>query len=261
MPESTETLNRYRAAAEAAARLAGDLLRDNYESDLDVKELADHDIKLDLDVRSQKVITDSLLGAFPDHGLLGEEEGGDEGNPDSAYQWVVDPIDGTVNFFYGIPHFCVSIALRRGEENIVGVIYDPMRDEMWGATEAEDSSTELNGRPVSASCRERLADAVVTVGFSKTRESMDAGLEKYKNIAYRVRKTRMLGSAALALAYIACGRLDAYIEESVNLWDIAAGVLLLEKAGGRVTLTTPDHAPNCLSIVATNGRIPLEDVL
>jgi myo-inositol-1(or 4)-monophosphatase len=261
MPDSTETLNEFLAAAEAAARLAGQLQRDNYETDLDVNELADHDIKLDLDVRCQKVIADYLLAAFPDHALLGEEEGGDVGNVDSEYQWVVDPIDGTVNYFYGIPHFCVSIALRRADENIVGVIYDPMRDEMWSVTAAEGSVTELNGRVVSVSARERLADAVVTVGFSKTKESMDAGLEKYKKIGYRVRKTRMLGSAALALAYIACGRLDAYIEESVNLWDIAAGVLLLEKAGGKVTLTAPDHAPNCLSIIATNGRIPVEDVL
>lgn len=261
MPEATSTLKQFLGAAEAAARLAGQLQRDKYETNLDVNELADHDIKLDLDVRCQKLIADHLLAAFPDHGLLGEEEGGDVGNLDSEYQWVVDPIDGTVNYFYGIPHFCVSIALRRGDENIVGVIYDPMRDEMWSASEAEDSVTELNGRAVSVSSRERLADAVVTVGFSKTKESMDAGLEKYKKIGYRVRKTRMLGSAALALAYIASGRLDAYIEESVNLWDVAAGVLLLEKAGGKVTLTAPDYAPDCLSIIATNGRIPVEEVL
>lgn len=253
-------MNDFLQAAEAAARAAGAVQRANYESDLEVNEMADHDIKLDLDVRCQELITGDLLTTFPDHGLLGEEEGGEVGNVDSEYQWVVDPIDGTVNYYYGIPHFCVSIALQRNKETIVGVIYDPMRDEMWSAT-ADAAEATLNGRVISASARERLADAVVTVGFSKTKESMDVGLEKYKKIGYRVRKTRMLGSAALALSYIACGRLDAYVEESVNLWDIAAGVLLVEKAGGKVTMTVPEHAPNCISIIATNGRIPLEDVL
>ncbi len=259
MSDSSDTLNEFRTAAEAAARAAGQLLRDNYESDLDVNELADHDIKLDLDVRSQELITQLLLGEFTEHGFLGEE-GGNVGNAESEFQWVVDPIDGTVNYYYGIPHFCVSIALQRGGETVVGVIYDPMRDEMWSVT-AADTAPALNGREISVSSRERLADAVITVGFSKTKESMDVGLEKYKKIGYRVRKTRMLGSAALALTYIACGRLDAYVEESVNLWDIAAGVLLVQKAGGKITLTTPEHAPECLSIVATNGKIPLEEVL
>jgi len=259
MPDSYDTLNEFRKAAEAAARAAGQLLNDNYETELDVNELADHDIKLDLDVRSQGLIARLLLDQFTDHGFLGEE-GGNVGNADSEYQWVVDPIDGTVNYYYGIPHFCVSIALQRNGETVVGVIYDPMRDEMWSVT-ADDAAPTLNGRQISVSLRERLADAVITVGFSKTKESMDVGLEKYKKIGYRVRKTRMLGSAALALTYIACGRLDAYIEESVNLWDIAAGVLLVQKAGGKITLTIPDHAPQCISIVATNGRIPLEEVL
>ncbi len=259
MSDAPDTLNEFRTAAEAAARAAGQLLRENYETDLDVNELADHDIKLDLDVRSQELITRLLLDRFTDHGFLGEE-GGNVGNADSEFQWVVDPIDGTVNYYYGIPHFCVSIALQRGGETVVGVIYDPMRDEMWSVT-AADAAATLNGREISVSPRERLADAVITVGFSKTKESMDVGLEKYKKIGYQVRKTRMLGSAALALTYIACGRLDAYVEESVNLWDIAAGVLLVQKAGGKITLTTPEHAPECLSIVATNGKIPLEEVL
>jgi len=259
MSTPSDSLNEFRTAAEAAARAAGQLLRDNYETDLDVNELADHDIKLDLDVRSQELITRLLLDQFSDHGFLGEE-GGNVGNVDSEFQWVVDPIDGTVNYYYGIPHFCVSIALQRGGETVVGVIFDPMRDEMWSVT-TDDEVPTLNGRKISVSLRERLADAVITVGFSKTKESMDVGLEKYKKIGYQVRKTRMLGSAALALTYIACGRLDAYVEESVNLWDIAAGVLLVEKAGGRITLTTPEHAPQCISIVATNGKIPLEEVL
>ena len=117
------------AAANAAARSAGALLRQHFGAPLDVNEFHAHDIKLELDVRAQELITAALLGQFPDHAIFGEE--GIAGNQASEYQWIVDPIDGTVNYFYGIPHYCISIALRRGEEIQLGVIYDPARDELW----------------------------------------------------------------------------------------------------------------------------------
>ena len=242
--------------AEAAARLAGDLLRDNYDSPLQVNEALQYDLKLELDVRSQTLISGCLLETFPDHMILGEE--GNEGCSPSDFEWIVDPIDGTVNYFYGIPHFAVSIALRHCGEMVLGVIYDPMRDELWSAL-AEENHALLNGKPTRASGRAKLADSVVTIGFSKSKESLDAGMERYRKIAYEVRKTRMLGSAALALTYIACGRLDAYIEEQINLWDIAAGKLIVEKAGGRVDLTPHENDPNKFSITAWNGLLPLED--
>lgn len=237
-----------------AAKKAGELLRENYETDLVVDAMHDHDIKLNLDVRSQDLITDCLLTAFPEHALYGEE--GIAGDTDSEWQWVVDPIDGTVNYFYGIPHFCVSIALRHKEKIVLGVIYDPMSDELW--TVEKDGSPTLNGRTIKASSRDQLKDTVMTIGFSKTKESMDVGLERYKNIAYKVRKTRMLGSAALALAYISCGRLDAYIEESISLWDVAAGILLVENAGGKVELTPLSSGTEQYAIVATNGKITFD---
>ena len=112
-----------------AARAAGALLRENYESDLNVDELHDYDIKLELDVRAQDLITEQILAKFPDHAIYGEE--GLAGNQESLFQWIVDPIDGTVNFFYGIPHFCVSIAMREAGEAKLGVIYDPMADELY----------------------------------------------------------------------------------------------------------------------------------
>ena len=247
-------MSQYLETAIDAAQKAGVLLRENYETDLVVDSMHDHDIKLNLDVRSQELITECLLGAFPEHALYGEE--GIAGDPDSEWQWVVDPIDGTVNYYYGIPHFCVSIALRHKQEIVVGVIYDPMMDELWSVEKGEPPT--LNGREIKASSRDQLKDTVMTIGFSKTKESMDVGLERYKTIAYKVRKTRMLGSAALALAYISCGRLDAYIEESISLWDVAAGILLVESVGGKVELTPLSPSDDQFAIVATNGKITFD---
>lgn len=249
-------MNSYLEIATKAAREAGALLRENYETDLSVDAMHDHDIKLELDVRSQDLITSILLGAFPDHAIYGEE--GIAGNSDSAIEWIVDPIDGTVNYFYGIPHFCVSIAMREAGVLKVGVIYDPMMDELY-AVEAGGIPTR-NGKPISASSRANLSEAVVTIGFSKSKEAMDAGMERYRAIAYQVRKSRMMGSAALALAYIACGRLDAYIEEQISLWDIAAGQLLVEAAGGSIKLSDSTSHPDKWGIVAHNGKLPLDGI-
>ncbi len=237
-----------------AAREAGALLRANFGGELAVDALHRHDIKLALDVESQKLIESRILAAFPGHAIYGEE--GLAGDQGSETQWIVDPIDGTVNFFYGIPHFCVSIAMRRGGALQVGAVYDPMLDEMF-AVDLEGPATR-NGEPIRPSARDALEDAVVTVGFSKSSESIEAGLARYRAIAHRVRKTRMMGSAALALAYIACGRLDAYIEESISLWDIAAGQLMVERGGGSVVLRSTGGQSDKWSIVASNGRLPLE---
>ncbi len=242
-----------------AAKQAGALIRDNYESDLKVNVLEEHDIKIELDVRSQRLISEIILKAHPDHSILGEEEGTDEGNPDSEYRWVVDPIDGTVNFYFGIPHFCVSIALQHRGETIVGVVYDPMRDELF--TVAPDQPSMRNGEPISVSDRNTWEQAVITVGFSKTGEGMEAGIERFKRIAFKVRKTRMLGSAALGMAYIACGRLDAYIEEAVSLWDIAAGELLIQRAGGSVVRgELKGEKLDKFGVVSSNGNLPINEL-
>lgn len=236
-----------------AAREAGSLLRANFGGELAVDAMHRHDIKLALDVESQTLIEERILGAFPGHAIYGEE--GLAGDQGSETQWIVDPIDGTVNFFYGIPHFCISIAMRRDGELKIGAIYDPMLDEMF-AVDFEGPATR-NGAVIRPSGRSALEEAVVTVGFSKSSESIDAGLARYKAIAHRVRKTRMMGSAALALAYIACGRLDAYLEESISLWDIAAGLLMLERGGGSVDLRPSPGKADKWGIVASNGSLPL----
>jgi myo-inositol-1(or 4)-monophosphatase len=237
----------------AAAREAGALLRQHFGTALDVNEFHAHDIKLDLDVRSQDLITAHLLGAFPDHAIFGEE--GIAGNQASEFQWIVDPIDGTVNYFYGIPHFCISIALRQAGEILLGVIYDPQRDELW-AVERGGIPT-LNDQSIAVSARTKLSDAVLSVGFSKTATTIAAGLPLLEKYVKRARKCRLMGSAALDLAYVACGRLDAYIEQSVSLWDVAAGKLLVEAAGGSFQMTERADAPGKISVVASSGRIDL----
>jgi myo-inositol-1(or 4)-monophosphatase len=247
-------------------------MRRNLGATKTVNEATIHDIKLELDVRCQQLIQKRLHAAFPNIGFLGEE--GDAQTDDFELRWVVDPIDGTVNFAYGIPHACVSIALQeavrhdraqRGREaqpdnvpilashqTIVGVVYDPFADELWTATTREPA--KLNGRPIRVSARRKLADCIVSTGFAKDRGSMERGLPYFTWLVRRVRKVRMMGAAALALTYVACGRFDAYIEGGVNLWDIAAGGFIVERAGGNFwRALRPDSKK--IRMVASNGII------
>jgi myo-inositol-1(or 4)-monophosphatase len=247
-------MNTYLQAATDAARAAGKLLRDEFGSVLDVNEFSAHDIKLDLDVRTQDLITTMLLARFPEHAIYGEE--GLAGNQASDFQWIVDPIDGTVNYFYGIPHFCVSIALRERGEIIVGVIYDPSRDELWQVERG--SAPTLNGRAIRVSARDKLSDAVLSIGFAKSKTTIAAGLPVLEYFIGRARKCRLMGSAALDLAYVACGRLDAYIESSVSLWDVAAGKLLVEAAGGSFEMAPRTDNPDKISVRASSGLLDLE---
>src|SRR5437764_1744760 len=151
-------MKHYLDAAENAARAAGDLLRKNFHRSQHVNVALAHDIKLAIDVQTQELITQKLLKQFPEHALYGEE--GIVGDQNSEHQWIVDPLDGTVNYFYRIPHFCVSIALRCSGEIMVGVIYDPMRDELW--TVQKGQTPRLNGQAVRVSDRAELSEAVVS---------------------------------------------------------------------------------------------------
>ena len=233
-------LNQALRAAAQAARAVGALMRGQLHANKRANAVTQHDIKLELDVRSQKLIERSLGRAFPGVALLGEE--GVVGHTDAEYRWVVDPIDGTVNFAYGIPHTCVSIALQRraetpktaefedGYQSVVGVVYDPFCDELWSGIRGQPAL--LNGRIIRVSGRRRLREAIVSIGFAKSQESLEATLPYFNKLVYRVRKIRMMGAAALGLTYVATGRFDAYIERGIRLWDIAAGGLIVECAGG-----------------------------
>ncbi len=241
-PGASKQLNLSRAEAVAAdaAGSAGRLMRRHLAAHKHAHAVTQHDIKLDLDVHCQKLIERALRSAFPGVAVVGEE--GVVGKPNGEYRWIVDPIDGTVNFTYGIPHACVSIALqgraedessagyKDGYQTVVGVVYDPFCDEMW--TAALGRPARLNGRIIRVSRRRELREAIVSIGFAKTRETLAATLPYFNRLIHRVRKIRIMGAAALGLAYVATGRFDAYIERGIRLWDIAAGGLLVECAGG-----------------------------
>src|SRR6266446_6717818 len=180
-------MKHYLDTAEHAARAAGKLLRDNFRQRQRVNAVTAHDVKLEIDVRTQELITDLLLKKFPGHALFGEE--GVAGDQNTEHQWVVDPLDGTVNYFYGIPHFCVSIALRLRSEILVGVIYFPIREELWSGQKGE--SPRLNGHHFRVSARADLAEAVVSVGLSKTGVTIEAGLPLLQQMIHRARKCRL----------------------------------------------------------------------
>jgi myo-inositol-1(or 4)-monophosphatase len=247
-------MKRYLDAAETAARAAGKLLRQNFQQRPRVHAVAAHDIKLEIDIEAQGLISKLLLDEFPAHALYGEE--GIVGDQSSDHQWIVDPLDGTVNYFYGIPHFCVSIALRLRNQIMVGVIYDPLRDEIWAGPKGE--VPKLNGCSIHVSDRTELAEAVISVGLAKTAETIDANFPLLREMIHRVRKCRVFGSSALDLAYVACGRFDAYVETGISLWDIAAGWLLVENAGGTVDVRPRENMKDKYSIVASNGIIDLK---
>lgn len=240
-----------------AALTAGNFLRAEFGKTAVVDEECHHDIKLALDKESQEMITQILLNAHPEDALYGEE--GIAGNQDSTRQWIVDPIDGTVNFFYGIPHFCVSIALRIDGEIVAGVIHDPIVQETW--TVEKGGPAMHNGNPIQCSKRTKLEESILFVGCGKDGEALKTGMERFARASLRARKMRMMGSAALGMAYIASGRLDAYVESRISLWDIAAGQLLVETAGGKVDLSPSPNNPDTYSIVASNGLIPIEEIL
>src|SRR3954464_6950785 len=247
-------MNSYLDAAENAARAAGKLLSDNFQQRQRVNAYAAHDIKLEIDVQAQELIGKLLLEEFPAHALYGEE--GIIGDQSSDHQWVVDPLDGTVNYFYGIPHFCVSIALRFKREIIIGVIYDPVREEMWSVQKG--AKPTLNGEEFRVSDRADLAEAVISVGLSKTGVTIDSGLPLLQQMVHRARKCRLMGSAALDMAYVACGRFDAYIEQGISLWDVAAGWILIETAGGTVDVRPRTDMKDKFSVIASNGVIDLK---
>jgi myo-inositol-1(or 4)-monophosphatase len=250
-------MSTYLSTAIESARAAGELIRLNFGTSLVVNAEEAHDLKLQLDVSAQELITKMLLEQFPDHAVLGEE--GSCGSADAEYQWIIDPIDGTVNFFYGIPHFCISIALRERGTLVLGTIFDPIKNELWRVSRGEPAF--LNERPIQVSPRTLLSESIISVGLSKSPRAIEAGLKTFNTLIRRARKCRMMGSAALDLAYVASGRIDAYIETSVNLWDIAAGWLLVEAAGGKITVQPSSIEENKLSVTAWNGQLDVQTQL
>ena len=258
--------------AVAAAQSAGAIMAKNLNLPKKVNATTQHDIKLDLDERCQRLIESMLLKALPHVAILGEE--GVVGDQQAEYRWVVDPIDGTVNFTYGIPHACVSIALQERSpkskvqcpmsrpgvggadedyENLVGVVLDPFTEELF--TGIRGQPAHLNGRCIHVSGRTRLNEAIISVGFAKTKASLDQMLPSFTRLVHRVRKIRILGAAALSLAYVAAGRVDAYVESGLRLWDIAAGGLIVECAGGDFWHEPLPGQAHSYRILVNNGHL------
>ncbi len=253
-------------AAQAAeiAQEAGALLRNYFDRGVATEYKGDVDIVTEADRASETLITQRLTAAFPDHGIYGEE--GVRQRVESEYRWYVDPLDGTTNFAHGFPAFCVSLGLEHRPPDrpsdsdgvlVAGVIYDPTRDDLFVAE--KDRGAWLNGRRIHVSETKHLAEALLATGFPSRKRHASPNIHFYQEFTLRSHGVRRAGSAALDLAYTACGRLDGFWEFHLNPWDTAAGALLVTEAGG--TMTRFDGEPFRLDsgeVLATNGLLQSE---
>ena len=213
------------------AREAGAMLMDYFRQRVKIEYKGDVDLVTVADRNSEKLILERIRAHWPSHDVLGEEGGlHDRG---SDYRWYVDPLDGTTNFAHGFPVFCVSLGLEHKGKRIAGVVYDPTRDELFAAELG--SGAVLNGERIHVSKTANLAESLVATGFPSHKRHKNPNIHFYHQITLRTHGVRRAGSAALDLACVACGRFDAFWEFNLNPWDTAAGVLLVEEAGGRVT--------------------------
>ncbi len=239
-------------AALSAAREAGEVLRKGFGWQHSVRYKGEVDLVTEVDEQAERVIKEILLGAFPSYGMLAEEGGEQRGEEDA--RWIVDPLDGTTNYAHGLPIFCVSIALERAGELVLGVVYDPMREETYVA-QCGGGAT-LNNEPIRVSDTDEPIQALIATGFPYDRNKMPEALDLFGRFAALTRGMRRLGSTALDLCYVASGRLDGYYERGIWAWDIAAGSLILEEAGGKVTNYRGSELDlEGREIVASNGAL------
>lgn len=218
------------------AREAGRILAERFgRAALEVVHKGDIDLVTESDLAAERLIVAAIQTHYPRHAILAEESGATaaSGGSASEWKWIIDPLDGTTNYAHGYPSFCVSIALERAGQIVVGAIYDPIRDEMFAAE--RDAGATLNGRRIRVSETDDLNRALVCTGFPyDVRERSDFA-RHFHNFIMHAQGVRRDGSAALDLAYVAAGRFDGFWEEGLRPWDVAAGVLLIEEAGGRVS--------------------------
>jgi myo-inositol-1(or 4)-monophosphatase len=238
------------------AREAGKILLEKFGRKININDKSDKNIVTEADLASEKYIVEQIKNSFPRHSILAEESGQTvvEGGA-SEYQWIIDPLDGTTNFAHGYPCFCVSIGLEKiGAGIVVGAIYDPTRDEMFAAERGQGAT--LNGRQIRVSEVDDLNRALLVTGFPYDVRKRERFVELFGKFVLNAQAVRRDGSAAIDLAYIACGRFDGFWEEGLNAWDTAAGSLLVEEAGGRMTHYdgTPFN-PHQPLMVASNGTV------
>jgi len=248
-----DNLQNYLDVAIEAARLAGGYQRYRFATPLDVDMKGDKDLVTEVDRESERMIVEHLLDRYPGHNILAEE--GDYPEGASAFRWVIDPVDGTTNFAHGFPWFCVSIALEHDGELLVGVVYNPIYDELY--TAAKGKGAFLNGRRLKVSLKAPLRDTLLGTGFPYDCATDPANnFDNFMAFQKAVRGIRRAGSAALDLAAVAAGRLDGFWEMKLKPWDVAAGVLLVQEAGGMVTAYDGSaYAIHNNRILASNGLI------
>jgi myo-inositol-1(or 4)-monophosphatase len=216
-----------------AANNAGEIIRQNWQRPKTIDYKGAIDLVTSVDRESEWTIVDVIRRNFPDHSILAEEET-DVRGAQNQYRWIIDPLDGTTNFAHGYPQFCVSIALEHNGEVIVGIVYDPIRDECFKAALGQGST--LNDRRIRTSTAEELDKSLLATGFPYDRRDFaDFYLTYFKAFMTRSQGIRRGGSAALDLCYVACGRLDGFWELKLKPWDVAAGALIVTEAGGRVS--------------------------
>ena len=252
------------STAEAIAREAGALLREFYHRGVRTEYKGDVDLVTEADRASEKLIGDRLRAAFPTHGIYGEE--GTRSGLDAEFRWYVDPLDGTTNFAHGFPAFCVVLGCERRHaglkpdedgEMVTGVIYDPLRDEMFSS--ARGAGATLNGEPIHVSKAKCLQESLIATGFPSHKRHRSPNVHFYQEFTLRSLGVRRAGSAALDMAYVACGRLEAFWEFHLNPWDTSAGFLLVEEAGGTVThFDGVKFTLDSREVLATNGLIAAE---
>jgi myo-inositol-1(or 4)-monophosphatase len=237
---------------QSIAHEAGALLMDCFDKHIKIEYKGDADLVTAADRKSEALIRERIHRLWPDHDVLGEEGGlSDTG---SEYRWYVDPLDGTTNFAHGYPVFCVSLALEHKDEMIAGLCFDPTRNETFTAERGKGS--RLNGSPIHVSKTTKLAESLVATGFPSHKRHKNPNIYFYHQITLRTHGVRRAGSAALDLCSVACGRFDGFWEFNLNPWDTAAGVLIVEEAGGRVTnFSGGPFQLNSRETLASNGII------
>lgn len=246
-------MDKYLDVAQEAARKAGKLLRDNVSGERDISYKGEINMVTEIDRLSEKTVVATVLEAFPGHGILAEE--GSRIDGDSGFLWVIDPLDGTTNYAHGYPNFSVSIGLERDGQTVVGVVYDPMRDELFSAV--KDGGSFLNGQPLSVSRSEVLIRSLLATGFPYDRTvSKENNLNFFSALLMASQEVRRSGSASLDLCAVAAGRLDGYWELKLHPWDVAAGGLIVQEAGGKVSdFSGTRYTIHDREIIASNGVI------
>ena len=237
------------------ARDAGQVLLEKFGRKIDIRMKGDIDLVTEADLASEALIIERIKSYYPKHSILAEEAGNAVVIGDgTTWKWIIDPLDGTTNYAHGYPCFCVTLALEHDGEIVIGVTYDPTRNELFAAERGCGAS--LNNKPIRVSGTEELGNALIVTGFPYDFKGRDNFAQHLTDFLLKSRGVRRDGSAAIDMAYVACGRFDGFWEEGLNPWDVAAGVLMIEEAGGQISYYDGSRfsiykAP----IVASNGLL------